>query len=48
MILLPATSTELVQAYLNWNKRSRGAIYLKRACGPLVILAGLYLIYTAA
>ncbi len=47
VIVLAGTSTELVQRYLNWNERSRGAIYLKRACGILVLLAGLYLIYTA-
>ena len=48
VIVVAGTSTELVQRYLNWNERSKGAIYLKRACGLLVLLAGLYLIYTAA
>ncbi len=47
VIVLAGTSTELVQRYLNWNERSKGAIILKRSCGVLVLLGGLYLIYTA-
>jgi cytochrome c-type biogenesis protein len=48
VIVLAGTSTELVQRYLKWNERSRGAVWTKRVCGVLVILGGLYLIYTAA
>ena len=48
VIVLAGTSTELVQRYLNWNEGSKGAVILKRVCGVLVILGGLYLIYTAA
>lgn len=47
VIVLAGTSTELVQQYLNWNERSRGAVLLKRVCGLLVLLGGLYLIYMA-
>jgi cytochrome c-type biogenesis protein len=47
VIVLAGTSTELVQHYLNWNERSRGADILKKVCGALVLLGGLYLIYTA-
>jgi cytochrome c-type biogenesis protein len=36
-----------VQKYLNWTDRSKGATYLKRIAGALVILAGVYYIYTA-
>lgn len=36
-----------VQRYLNWNQRSGAVQWLRRACGVLVILAGLYLLYTA-
>jgi cytochrome c-type biogenesis protein len=32
---------------LNWNEQSKGAVLLKRVCGLLVLLAGLYLIYNA-
>jgi cytochrome c-type biogenesis protein len=37
----------VVQHYLNWNERSTGARVLKQVCGVLVLLGGLYLIYTA-
>ena len=47
VIVVAGTSTGLVQRYLNWNERSKGAVILKRICGVLVLLAGLYLIYKA-
>lgn len=47
VIVAAGTSTELVQRYLNWNERSKGAILLKKICGILVIFGGLWLIYTA-
>lgn len=47
VIVVAGTSTGWVQRYLNWNEKSRGAIIVKRICGVLVILGGLYLIYTA-
>ena len=46
-IVLAGTFTELVQQLLHWHTRSRGAVWLKRACGVLIVLAGLYLMYTA-
>jgi len=48
VIVLAGTFTEIVQHYLNWNERSRGAVILKKICGILVILGGFYLIYTAS
>jgi cytochrome c-type biogenesis protein len=48
VIVAAGTSTELVQRWLNWNERSRGAVLLRRVCGGLVLLGGLYLIYTAS
>lgn len=47
VIVLAGTSTGLVQRYLNWNEKSKGAVIVKRICGLLVLLAGLYLIYIA-
>ncbi len=47
VIVLAGTFTEIVQHYLNWNERSKGAVLVKKACGVLVILGGLYMIYTA-
>ncbi len=47
VIVVAGTSTELVQRYLNWNEESKGAVILKKICGALVLLAGVYLIYIA-
>jgi cytochrome c-type biogenesis protein len=47
VIVVAGTSTELVQRYLNWNEQSKGAVILKKVCGVLVLLAGVYLIYIA-
>ena len=47
VIVLAGTFTEVVQHYLNWNERSKGAVILKRVCGALVLMGGVYLVYTA-
>ncbi len=47
VIVLAGTFTEIVEHYLRWNEKSRGAVILKKVCGVLVLLGGLYLIYTA-
>ena len=47
VIIFAGTFTEVIQRYLNWNEKSKGAIILKRICGVLVLLGGVYLIYTA-
>jgi len=47
VIVVAGTSTELVQRYLDWNEESKGAVILKKVCGVLVLLAGVYLIYIA-
>ena len=47
VIVLAGTSTEIVQRYLNWNESSKGTIIIKRVCGVLVLLGGVYLIYSA-
>jgi len=47
VIVLAGTSTGLVQRYLKWNEHSHGAVILKRMCGVLVILAGVYLMVIA-
>jgi cytochrome c-type biogenesis protein len=48
VIVLAGTSTELVQRYMNWNEKSRSTIIIKKICGVLVLLGGIYLIYTAS
>ncbi len=47
VIVLAGTFTEVVERYLHWNERSRGAVILRKVCGVLVFLGGVYLIYTA-
>ncbi len=46
VIVLAGTFTEVVQHYLNWNESSKGALILKKICGVLVILGGVYLIFS--
>ncbi len=47
VIVAAGTSTEMVQRYLNWNEHSRGTAVVKAACGVLVLLGGVYLVYAA-
>jgi cytochrome c-type biogenesis protein len=47
VITLAGTFTGIVQRYLNWNERSQGTVFVKRICGILVVLGGVYLLYTA-
>lgn len=47
VIVLAGTFTEVIQHYLDWNERSKGAILLKKICGLLVITGGVWLIYSA-
>ena len=47
VIVAAGTSTELVQRFLNWNEHSRGLTIVKIICGVLVILGGVWLIYSA-
>jgi cytochrome c-type biogenesis protein len=46
VIVIAGTFTEQIQHYLNWNERSKGTVILKKFCGILVIIAGIWLIYT--
>jgi cytochrome c-type biogenesis protein len=47
VIVGAGTSAELVQRFLNWNEQSKGVAVVKILCGVLVLLGGLWLIYTA-
>ncbi|MEN6621056.1 MAG: cytochrome c biogenesis protein CcdA [Smithella sp.] len=44
VLVVAGTFTEVVEHYLHWNEKSKGAILLKKICGVLVILGGVYLI----
>ncbi|MCJ7656227.1 MAG: cytochrome c biogenesis protein CcdA [Candidatus Atribacteria bacterium] len=45
VIIFAGTFTEIIQNYLNWNESSRGVLVVKKICGFLVILGGMYLIW---
>ncbi|MCX5642451.1 MAG: cytochrome C biogenesis protein [Candidatus Omnitrophica bacterium] len=47
VIVFAGTFTEVVQHYLNWNEQSKGAVILKKICGILVLLGGIYMLYTS-
>ena len=47
VIVVAGTSTGLAQRYLGWSEASRGPVIVKRICGGLVILGGLYLAWSA-
>ena len=46
VIVFAGTFTEVVQHYLNWNEKSKGTVISKKVCGVLVILGGIYLIWS--
>ena len=47
VIIFAGTCTELVQRYMNWNEKSKGTVILKKICGILILLGGVYLIFIA-
>ncbi len=47
IIVLAGSLTETVAHYLEWTQRSKGAMIVKKICGILVILGGVYLIFAS-
>jgi len=47
VIVFAGTFTEIIQNYLNWNEKSKGVIILKKICCVLVIIGGIYLIFSS-
>lgn len=47
VIVLAGTFTEVVQRFLDWNEQCQGVTVVKIVCGVLVILGGVWVIYTA-
>ena len=47
VIVAAGTSTEAVQDYLNWSSSSRGVTLMRKICGVLIIIAGIYMIRRA-
>jgi len=46
IIVIAGSLTNVVQKYLNWTEESRVTLYIKRTAGFLVLLGGVYFIYT--
>lgn len=46
VIVGAGTLSKRVQQYLNWSEESKTILWIRRICGMLVILGGVYLIYT--
>ncbi len=47
VITLAGGLSHWVQEYLNWSGQSRAAVWVKKIAGVLVLLGGVYFIYTA-
>jgi cytochrome c-type biogenesis protein len=47
VIVGAGTLTGKVQKYLNWSVDLKTILWIKRVCGVLVILGGVYLIYNS-
>lgn len=47
VIVAAGTSVQSVQRYLDWSEGSKALTVLRRFCGVLIILGGLYLVFTA-
>jgi cytochrome c-type biogenesis protein len=46
VIVGAGTLTGKVQKYLNWSEGSKSILWIKRICGVLVIIGGVYLVYS--
>jgi len=47
VIILAGTFTEMVQRFLNWNEQRNGVKLVKAVCGVLVLVSGVWMIYSA-
>jgi len=47
VIVGAGTLTGKVQKYLNWSEESKTILWIKRICGILVIMGGIYLLFVA-
>jgi len=47
VIVAAGTFTEIIEHYLNWSEKSKGIKVVKKICGVLVILGGIYLLWIA-
>lgn len=47
LIVVAGVSAEKVQQVLDWNGNSRGAVWMRRACGVFVLVGAAWLVYSA-
>jgi cytochrome c-type biogenesis protein len=47
VIVAAGTFTEIIEHYLHWSEKSKGIKIVKKICGILVVIGGIYLIWTA-
>lgn len=47
IIIVAGIFTGKVQGYLNWSENNKTLLWIKRFCGALVILGGMYQVYNA-
>jgi len=45
VIVLAGTFLQKVQQYLDWTENTKASIYVKRICGILVIIGGIYMVW---
>ena len=46
VIIAAGTSTRLVQQITKWDEKSKGITIIRKICGILVLLGGIYLVYS--
>jgi cytochrome c-type biogenesis protein len=46
VLVIAGGTAGTVQKYLNWTEKTKGATYLKRIAGAIVMVAGVYYVYT--
>ncbi len=46
VIAAAGTSSQWVQRIIDWDQKSKGVSILRKTCGVLVLLGGIYLVYT--
>ena len=46
VIIAAGTSTRMVQKITKWDERSKGITIIRKICGILVLLGGIYLVYS--
>jgi len=46
VIIAAGTSTRLVQQITRWDEQSKGIAIIRKICGALVLLGGIYLVYS--